>query len=112
MKERPPSVVKHMIGGFVFAIPVAVLAGIFAALDEPKFGPAFLGHFLAVSALGGMIGLVGGYLLGEFRQGRYESTVGVGRCEQCAYDLTGNISGVCPECGKEICPEQPQSPAR
>jgi rubrerythrin len=20
-------------------------------------------------------------------------------CEQCAYDLTGNASGVCPECG-------------
>jgi len=22
-----------------------------------------------------------------------------GLCEQCAYDLTGNASGVCPECG-------------
>jgi hypothetical protein len=23
-----------------------------------------------------------------------------GLCEVCAYDLTGNISGVCPECGE------------
>ena len=23
-------------------------------------------------------------------------------CEHCAYDLTGNQSGVCPECGREI----------
>ena len=25
-----------------------------------------------------------------------------GRCSNCRYDLTGNISGVCPECGTEI----------
>jgi hypothetical protein len=22
-----------------------------------------------------------------------------GHCDQCGYDLTGNVSGVCPECG-------------
>ena len=25
-----------------------------------------------------------------------------GRCEACGYDLTGNVSGVCPECGTKI----------
>ena len=25
-----------------------------------------------------------------------------GRCLKCGYDLTGNISGVCPECGTEV----------
>jgi hypothetical protein len=24
-----------------------------------------------------------------------------GRCRRCGYDLTGNVSGVCPECGTE-----------
>ncbi len=24
------------------------------------------------------------------------------RCAMCQYDLTGNVSGVCPECGREI----------
>jgi hypothetical protein len=24
----------------------------------------------------------------------------LGRCPRCAYDLTGNLSGVCPECGR------------
>ena len=24
------------------------------------------------------------------------------RCQQCSYDLTGNESGVCPECGEAI----------
>ena len=23
-----------------------------------------------------------------------------GQCEHCGYDLTGNASGVCPECGR------------
>ena len=25
------------------------------------------------------------------------------QCLHCAYDLTGNVSGVCPECGTEVC---------
>lgn len=25
-----------------------------------------------------------------------------GACSKCGYDLTGNVSGVCPECGQEI----------
>ena len=25
-----------------------------------------------------------------------------GYCQECAYDLTGNVSGVCPECGTKI----------
>ena len=27
-----------------------------------------------------------------------------GHCRQCGYDLTGNVSGRCPECGAEIVP--------
>jgi len=30
-----------------------------------------------------------------FRRRRFE-------CERCGYDLTGNVSGVCPECGQRI----------
>ncbi len=25
-----------------------------------------------------------------------------GHCRKCGYDLTGNVSGVCPECGERI----------
>jgi len=25
-----------------------------------------------------------------------------GFCQKCLYDLTGNISGICPECGKPV----------
>ena len=27
---------------------------------------------------------------------------GAGRCATCGYDLTGNVSGICPECGTAV----------
>jgi hypothetical protein len=33
-----------------------------------------------------------------FREGRVEQDGP--RCQSCGYDLTGNVSGVCPECGR------------
>lgn len=33
---------------------------------------------------------------------RRTSRLRVGRCLKCDYDLTGNISGICPECGNTI----------
>jgi len=27
-----------------------------------------------------------------------------GHCQSCGYDLTGNVSGVCPECGQKVAP--------
>jgi hypothetical protein len=30
-----------------------------------------------------------------------------GGCRKCGYDLTGNVSGVCPECGSKIATEPP-----
>ncbi len=27
---------------------------------------------------------------------------GPGHCQSCGYDLTGNVSGVCPECGEKV----------
>lgn len=26
----------------------------------------------------------------------------IGACRRCGYDLTGNVSGVCPECGERV----------
>ena len=28
-----------------------------------------------------------------------------GHCQKCGYDLTGNVSGRCPECGTRIDPD-------
>ena len=33
-----------------------------------------------------------------------------GHCQQCRYDLTGNASGTCPECGNLALPSDVQTP--
>lgn len=33
---------------------------------------------------------------------RHSRRIGPGYCKDCSYDLTGNTSGVCPECGKPV----------
>jgi hypothetical protein len=39
---------------------------------------------------------------GPFWQLRRERRAKRGRCLECGFNLTGNVSGVCPECGTEI----------
>jgi hypothetical protein len=34
------------------------------------------------------------------------------RCVECGYDLTGNVSGACPECGEEVPTHEPAAPNR
>jgi len=34
-----------------------------------------------------------------FRSWRRWRMFGIGKCIKCGYDLTGNVSGICPECG-------------
>ena len=46
----------------------------------------------------GVAGVVA-YVVSERRDARRLRRVLRGRCESCDYDLTGNVSGVCPECG-------------
>ena len=40
---------------------------------------------------------------------QHERWVRTGRCQACGYDLTGNVSGVCPECGTPVKRGQLQS---
>jgi hypothetical protein len=48
----------------------------------------------AIAAASGAVACAAGY-----RGWRRQRRSGHGRCPRCGYDLTGNVSGVCPECG-------------
>lgn len=39
------------------------------------------------------------FIRGPWRRRRHRKR---GLCPRCGYDLTGNVSGTCPECGREI----------
>ena len=53
--------------------------------------------WLAMPSIGGIAG---------FRIARHyidrSARAAAGLCVECSYDLTGNISGVCPECGTKL----------
>jgi hypothetical protein len=78
---------------FVFT---GLLAGlVVAARYVTARGPAGWWAFLAAGAA---IGFAGWWWVG--RPVEVRGTRGIlGQCERCGYDLTGNVSGVCPECG-------------
>ena len=57
------------------------------------------GWFLLVAMVSGPI-LLGLMLIPVFRRGTIEHRRANGMCLACGYSLTGNTSGVCPECGR------------
>ena len=63
-------------------------------------------HGGALAIWGGLLGLYAG-AFGIFarlgwKRWKYQTPAAPGRCTECWYDLTGNVSGVCPECGTAI----------
>ena len=54
-------------------------------------------HFVLLSAIA-----VGLLLTGPFREWRRDQRAQQGLCRDCGYDLTGNVSGKCPECGRPL----------
>ncbi len=52
------------------------------------------------AALAGVCWLKGPPL--RWRRGEDTGDYPPGHCQKCGYNLTGNVSGVCPECGTKI----------
>lgn len=76
-----------LLGLGTIAVPVVV------RLEEVHLG-AFAGTLHVVGAsYAGLIGLVGIVLWLQRRAALAHE------CRHCLYDLTGNVTGVCPECG-------------
>ena len=59
---------------------------------------------LLTYGVGAVVGVVSYFV--TWKRGEAKERARQGRCLKCGYDLTGNISGVCPECGTAV--EQPE----
>ena len=67
---------------------------VFADAVDPK------DRLIAIWAIGVPASLIGVWLVSVWsRHMRRAARTRRGRCAFCNYDLTGNLSGVCPECG-------------
>jgi hypothetical protein len=84
---------------------IAIMVVVRGIRTEPRMD--MLGLLLA-SVFIGIIFWGLGFLLGFamlFAELKRDDTI-THLCRQCRYDLTGNLSGVCPECGAVISREQ------
>ena len=76
---------------------------LFLCLDRIRIGhldPFFPIAFVVGSALAMAIALLTGVPFLLLRRRSRQSPTG--NCQECGYNLTGNVSGVCPECGRRI----------
>ena len=84
---------------------LAVAGALFAAVTVAKLRPSSVGEFLLMVVIVQVPFVIvwWAHLLGikvlEFRRKRRRLA---NQCTHCEYDLSGNVSGVCPECGTPI----------
>jgi hypothetical protein len=84
--------ITMFITGLVWSACAATVPRMVPALDEEGL------FAFAMLLLGSGVFLVNCYVLRRRLPKLYPS----GLCQQCGYDLTGNVSGICPECGSPI----------
>lgn len=89
-----------------FTLPLAVALSCAASLafgllsiGFPNVAVISLGLFLSFSCFGSLSALLWFRSVSAPPRRRADSH---GRCAHCRYDLTGNLSGICPECGTPI----------
>lgn len=79
------------------AIILGIIMGLVALLGDTDAGTRTVSAVMAF-----LFVTLGGILL---RRGRFMPTISkhaLGHCAHCDYDLKGNTSGVCPECGERL----------
>ena len=80
----------------VWVLCAAVLGRGFLAYDRGLWSAGIFYGLLAGSVIGGVLLSRSIYLRLRWRMVEYDSSY----CLTCGYNLTGNTSGICPECGQ------------
>jgi hypothetical protein len=106
------SVISHIL---ITRAKVAILvAGTAAAALFQLFSYLHLGHLdkffcVAVVVSWGYALAIAAVVAIPFRWLRKTTPPKTGQCQKCGYDLTGNVSGRCPECGTLVTHSSPPS---
>jgi hypothetical protein len=89
---------RRLAGGGTYVVVGVCLSiassALFRALGVDRFGAMDIS--MCIAAAGGLVSAIIVY-----RRLKRPSPP-PGCCRECGYDLTGNVSGICPECGTPI----------
>lgn len=94
--QCPPVSRQRRILTFVSA-GVLAPAGVYAV--DRMMQPLPFATFVALSGVVAGLVAAGDWVAVERPRGRMRRRLRLGLCRHCGYDLHGNVSRVCPECG-------------
>lgn len=95
----------HVLWGAVIGLATGVGEACVTALgasNPSEFRRVALLHFFQLGFAWPAFGAAVGYIVFNRRRMREEKRRSAGQCGRCGYNLTGNVSGVCPECGGKM----------
>ncbi len=95
---------SYRVASLWAALIVALLSAFIGLLDIIQHGPTNFMSLCFDSLMLGILGLAIAFLVGILfvLYHRWTKPIPVGCCQSCSYNLTGNTSGICPECGTAI----------
>lgn len=84
---------------------IGLLCAMLAAHGEQPFWTRVVFYYCQLELAGVPLGLAIGYIIAkrvETARFRDWDRLVAGKCTTCGYDLRGNVSNICPECGTRI----------
>ncbi len=93
---RPVSGLPYIVGAFCFLILLMLGDGMLSGSPSP-LDELLGGSMIAIGFVGfAVVSFVG------CAENRTKPKHPAGHCQTCGYNLTGNVSGICPECGEAV----------
>lgn len=99
----PPRLRRYLAWGVVIGGVVGVVEALVTSIGAADFWATVHLHYFQFGCGCWGLGLLGGYIVAKrvqwARAKRWRERTSLMQCATCGYDLHGNESGRCPECG-------------
>lgn len=99
------SVRKFVLWGAAVGIVAGIAEAMITAIGATDYWLRVRIHWSQLGFAGWAFGAIGGYVLAKRINRRRAEREARGLCRRCGYNLSGNISGRCPECGEPLKPD-------
>jgi hypothetical protein len=101
LSGRPSKTKKYVLIGALAGLAFGILEAFLTSLNAPDLLHRAKLHFAQFGFACPFLGAVIGYIVAKRIDRRHAQRMAQGLCTYCGYNLTGNVSGTCPECGRK-----------